>query len=46
MNKDIKEKTDISSSTLAKLRHGEDVNTNVLLHICEVLNCQIGDMAK
>ena len=30
----------ISSPTLAKLSHGDPVNTNVLCAICSFLNCQ------
>ena len=35
----------ISTSTLAKLSKGEDVNTSILVKICNALQCNIGDMA-
>lgn len=41
---ELKEKTGISSSTLAKLGKGESVTTAVLLRICRVLHCNIGDI--
>lgn len=41
---ELKEKTGVSSSTLAKLGKGESVTTAVLLRICEALNCNISDI--
>jgi DNA (cytosine-5)-methyltransferase 1 len=35
---------DISTSTLAKLSKGEDVNTSILSKICNTLNCNVGDI--
>lgn len=47
MNKQILGKiTHISSATIAKLGRGENVNTNVLLRICEALNCDIKDIVE
>jgi DNA-binding Xre family transcriptional regulator len=34
----------MSSSTIAKVAKNENVNTDVLLKICEVLNCNFGDI--
>jgi len=34
----------ISSSTIAKVAKNENVNTDVLLKICEVLCCNFGDI--
>jgi DNA-binding Xre family transcriptional regulator len=34
----------ISSSTIAKIVKGENVNTDILLKICEVLNCNFADI--
>ncbi|GHV33312.1 transcriptional regulator [Clostridia bacterium] len=34
----------ISSSTIAKIVRGENVNTDILLKICEVLNCNFADI--
>lgn len=45
MNKtQLSEKTKISSSTMAKLSKNEAVELHVLYRICEVLNCDIGDI--
>ena len=34
----------ISSSSLAKLRNGENVNTDILVKICKTLNCELSDI--
>jgi DNA-binding Xre family transcriptional regulator len=34
----------VSSSTIAKVAKNENVNTDVLLKICKVLSCSIGDI--
>lgn len=39
---DLHELTGLSQSTIAKLTRGENVNTDVLEKICNVLNCEIG----
>ena len=36
---------DISTTTLAKLSKGEDVNTSILVKICIAMQCNIGDIA-
>lgn len=36
----------ISSSTLAKLGKNESVTTDVLVRICKVLNCDIGEIVE
>lgn len=41
---DLRNLTGLSSTTIAKLSKGENVNTNVLLRICESLNCDISDI--
>ncbi|MBT1017569.1 helix-turn-helix domain-containing protein [Canibacter sp. lx-72] len=47
MNKeDLRELTGLSASTIAKLGKGETVRTDVLLRICEALNCDLVDIAK
>ena len=35
---------DISTTTLAKLSKGEDVNTSILNKICNAMHCNIGDI--
>lgn len=37
-------KADISTTTLAKLGKNETVSMEVLLKICKVLGCNIGDI--
>lgn len=40
------EKTKISSSTMAKISKNEMVELHVLYRICNVLNCDIGDIVS
>ena len=40
----LHEKTGLSTSTIAKLSKGMNVNTDVLVKICETLNCGINDI--
>jgi DNA-binding Xre family transcriptional regulator len=45
MNKtDLRLKTDMSTSTLAKLSKNEVVSMDVMLRICKVLDCNVGDI--
>ena len=47
MNKqDLCKTTKISAATMAKLGKGENVNTEVLVRICEALNCDITDIME
>ena len=47
MNKsELREKTGLSQSTIAKLVNGDNVNTEVLERICKTLNCEIGDIVE
>ena len=44
MNKtDLRLKTDMSTSTLAKLSKNEVVSMDVMLRICKVLDCNVVD---
>lgn len=43
---ELKEKAGISSASLAKLGKNEPVNLEVLYKICNVLNCNIGDIVE
>jgi DNA-binding Xre family transcriptional regulator len=36
----------VSPSSLAKLRNGENVNTDILVRICEVLSCDFSDIME
>lgn len=41
---DLRIKTGMSTSTLAKLSKNENVSLGVILSICTVLKCNIGDV--
>ena len=43
---DLKEKAGISSASLAKLGKGENITTDVLLKICESMNCHLEDIME
>ena len=43
---DLREKAGISSASLAKLGKGDDITTDVLLRICEAMNCRIEDILE
>lgn len=36
----------VSPSSLAKLRNGENVNTDIIVKICHVLQCEPGDIME
>ena len=36
----------ISATSVAKLGKGGNVNTDVLLRICDALNCDVGDIME
>ena len=45
MNKtDLRVKTGMSTSTLAKMSNNEVVSMDVVLRICEILECNVGDV--
>ena len=41
---DLREKAGISSASLAKLGKGDNITTDVLLRICEVMDCRIEEI--
>ena len=43
---DLRSVAGISSSSMAKLSKGENVTTDVLLRICEALDCDISDIVE
>lgn len=43
---DLKEKAGISSASLAKLGKGGNFTTDVLLRICEAMDCRIEDILE
>jgi DNA-binding Xre family transcriptional regulator len=51
IDKDMKKKdllrlANLSTSTLAKLTKGQNLNTDVLLRICRALECDISDIME
>ena len=42
----LREQADIATSTLAKLGKNEQVSMDVLLRICNVLNCDISEIME
>lgn len=44
--KDLMEVAGISSASVAKLGRGDNIQTDVLLRICEALDCTIEDILK
>ncbi len=42
--KDLKEALKISSSTLAKMGRGEPVSMDILMRLCDYLDCNVGDI--
>ena len=43
---DLREKAGISSASLAKLGKGDNITTDVLLRICEEMDCRIEDILE
>ncbi len=43
---DLCEKAGVSTSSLAKLGRGENVNTAILVKICRALDCGIDDIME
>jgi len=44
--KDLKNAAGISTTAIAKLGKGDNLNTDTLLKICDVLNCDIADICE
>ena len=44
--RDLRETANISTSTLAKLNKGQNIQTDVLVRICRVLECDIADIIE
>ena len=42
----LRKETELSASTMAKLAKNGNVNTDVLLCICEVLKCDVSDILE
>lgn len=46
MKKDLAESAKISTASIAKLGRNENVNTDILLRICQALECDISDIME
>ena len=46
MKKDLAESAQISTASIAKLGRNENVNTDILLRICQALECDIADIME
>lgn len=46
LKKDLAEKANISSASIAKLGRNENVNTDILLRICIALKCDVSDIMQ
>ena len=44
--KDLIAATGISRGTMAKLGHDKNVNTEVIVRICQALECDVGDIME
>ena len=45
-NTELMDKAQISKSTFYKIKNGQNVTTDVLLRICNTLNCDISDVME
>lgn len=43
---DLKKKAGISSASIAKLGKGDNITTDVLLRICEAMDCHLDDIME
>jgi DNA-binding Xre family transcriptional regulator len=46
MKKDLAEKAGVSNASIAKLGRNENVNTDILLRICNALECDLQDIME
>lgn len=44
LKQDLRQQAQLSSTSMARLNNGENIQTDTLLRICQVLDCQIGDI--
>lgn len=45
-NTELMDKAKVSKSTFYKIKNGENVTTDVLLRICNVLECDISEIVE
>ena len=41
---ELRKMAEMSSSTMAKMSKNETVSMDVIIRICEILNCNVGDI--
>ena len=46
MKKELQKEAGISWATLTKMSKGEVVSTEVLMKVCKVLHCDVGDIVE
>ena len=44
IKKDLQKEAGISLATMTKMSKGETVSTEVLMKVCQVLHCNVGDV--
>ena len=44
--RDLQEAAGISSASIAKLGKGENITTDILIKICDALNCDLDDIME
>ena len=44
--RDVQEAAGISSASIAKLGKGENITTDILIKICDALNCDLDDIME
>lgn len=44
MKKDLQQQAGVSWATITKMSKGETVSTEVLMKVCQVLDCNVGDI--
>lgn len=46
VRRDLREACGLSTASMSKLAKGQNVNTDVLVRICDELNCDISDICE
>ena len=46
LKKDLREGCDLSTASMAKLAKGRNINTDVLVRVCNFLRCDISDICE
>jgi len=44
--RELQKKSDVSAASIAKMGRGENVTTDILLRICEALDCNVEDIME